>query len=187
MDSISEKKNLPQKQNNQGITWKTDFWTQKTSILYNRKEIGFFKMNIWKYKRAKGMLLDREFQIKPINFWGTKVVIIDKIDERIIATISTDMWSGRTELYVEKDNETFIFKQNMWSTGNWWWERKLSETEKQEQKKLAIPNEKLVHNSISNFLTGEGKFNFGNTGESNLNALILGGIFIMKMRQQAAG
>lgn len=170
-----------------GITWKTDFWTQKTSILYNEKEIGFFKMNIWKYKRAKGMLLDREFEIKPINFWGTKVVIIDKIDEQIIATLTTNMWTGKTQLYVEKDDETFIFKQNMWSMGSWWWERQYTQLQlENKQIDTSLPSEKLINSSISNFLTGKGEFNFGNTGESNLNALILGGIFIMKMRQQAA-
>lgn len=170
-----------------GITWKTDFWTQKTSILYNEREIGFFKMNIWKHKRAKGMLLDREFEIKPINFWGTKVVIVDKIDEQIIATITTNMWTNKTELYVEKDDETFIFKQNMWSAGSWWWERKYTQSQLDNQQiDTSLPSEKLINSSISNFLTGKGEFNFGNTGESNLNALILGGIFIMKIRQQAA-
>ncbi|WP_338792709.1 hypothetical protein V9L05_13600 [Bernardetia sp. Wsw4-3y2] len=170
-----------------GITWKTDFWQQKTSILYNEREIGFFKMNFWKHKRAKGMLLDREFEIKPINFWGTKIVIVDKIDEQIIATLTTNMWTNKTELYVEKDHETFIFKQNMWSVGSWWWERKYTQSQlENHQIDTSLPSEKLINSSISNFLTGKGEFNFGNTGESNLNALILGGIFIMKIRQQAA-
>jgi hypothetical protein len=177
------KKNLPQKQENQGITWKTNSWKRRTSILYTGKEIGFFKMNFWRHKRAKAMLLDREFDIKPITFWGNKLTITDKTDERVIATITINMWSNRTELYVEKDDEKFIFKQNMWSTGSWWWERKI---DSKEQKKLHNISEKLVQNSVSNFLANKGEFNFGNTRESNLNALILGGIFIMTIRKQAA-
>ena len=183
-----------------GITWKTHFWTQRTSILYNEREIGFFKMNFWRYKRATGMLLDREFKIKPINFWGTKIAIIDRIDERVIATLTINMWNNKTKLYVEKDNETFIFKQNMWSIGNWWWERELPklqeleqlESSNKQQKQLiknndiAKPTEKLVQNRVANFLESKGEFNFGNTGESNLNALILGGIFVMTIRKQAA-
>ncbi len=180
-----------------GITWKTDFWKGKTCILYNEKEIGFFKMNFWKYRRATGMLLDREFEIKPINFWGNKITITDKIDERVIATLNINIWNSKTEMYIEKDDETFIFKQNMWSMGNWWWERKMPKLEllegaNKQQKQLAKSDnlakttEKLVQNKVSNFLESKGEFNFGNTGESNLNALILGGIFIMKIRQQDA-
>lgn len=172
--------------NGTGITWKTDFWTQRTSILYNEKEIGFFKMSFWKHQRASAMLLDREFEIKPINFWGTKLSINDKIDERVIATITINMWNGKTILYVERDDETFIFKQNMWSMGSWWWERQVEGLSNQEQRNLPKTTEKLVQNRVSNFLASKGEFNFGNTGESNLNALILGGIFIMKIRQQQA-
>jgi len=70
----------------------------------------------------------------------------------------------------------------MWSFGKWWWERKQEDTETQTQK----TTEKLVQNSVSNFLADKGEFNFGNTGESNLNALILGGLFIMTIRKQQA-
>ncbi len=183
---MTNKKNLPQKQENQGITWKTHYWKQRTSIMYASKEIGFFQMSIWKFHRAKAMLLDREFEIKPINFWGTKIAIIDKIDERIIATLTINPWNQKTELYVEKDKEIFIFRQNMWSTGKWWWERKLEKTQDTTQNKLQKPNEKLVQNSILDFFETQGEFNFGNTRESNLNALILGGLFIMTIRKQQA-
>ncbi len=189
---MSNEKNLPKKQENQGITWKINSWGNKTTIFYAGKEIGFFKMNMWSYNRGEAMLLDREFEIKTVNIWGTKVLIIDKIDERVIATLKIHFWSRKTELYVEKDNETFIFRQNMWKIGKWWWERKQEETEllkevnSQLSTSLHKPTEKLIQNKILDFFETKGEFDFGNVGESNLNALILGGIFIMTKRKQSS-
>lgn len=180
---MSNNKNLPQKQENQGIIWETNSWKRRTSIMYAGKEIGFLKLSAWRMNRGIAMLLDREFEIKPTNFWANKIAIIDKIDERIIARLTVNPWNQKTELYVEKDKETFIFHHNMWSTGKWWWERKTDQTESKTQK----PNEKLVQNSVLDFFGAKGEFNFGNTGESNLNALILGGLFTMTIRKQQAG
>lgn len=174
--------------NGTGITWKTNLWNQRTSILYEEEEIGFLKMEMWSFKRkATALLLDREYELKSVNFWGNKFSMTDttdKMNEQVIATITINMLSNKAQLYVLKENEKFIFKQNFWSIGGWWWERKYNPFNLEQN--YLPSDEKLIQNKVSNFLATKGKFDIGNTAESNLNALILGGIFIMKIRQQAA-
>ena len=156
------------------IVWKTDFWKRKTSIFYAGREIGYLKINGIFFFQGVGILLDREFEIKATNFWYDKFVIIDKTGSRQIAIIKKNRWLGRFRLFIEED--VFRFKHNMWGTGNWWWQRENGTQEEQ--------SEKLIKTSISNYLTGKGTFNFGNTGDSNLNALILGGLFAKALHRQ---
>jgi hypothetical protein len=167
-----------------GITWTTDIWTQRTSILYEEEEIGFLKMKMWSFsKKAIAVLLDREYELNSVNFWGNKFSMTDKINEQEIATITMNIWNNKTQLYLLKEDKTFIFKQNFWSIGSWWWERKYDIFNLEED----FPeDEKLLHNKVSNFLATKGKFNIGDTENINLNVLILAGIFIMNIRKQAA-
>lgn len=165
------------------ITWKTDTWTQRTSILYKEEEIGFLKIKKWNFRKAIGVFLNKEYEIKSINFWGNKFSMIDKINEQEIATITINLLGNKTKLYLFKEDETFIFKQNFFSIGNWWWERKYNPSKQED-----FPSdEKLLQNKVSNFLATKGRFDIGDTESSNLSVLILAGIFIMDMRKQAAG
>ena len=165
--------NLPSKTED-GIIWKNNFWKRRTTIFYAGREIGFFQMKGWMKLGGGGILMDREFEIKTTNTWQTRFDIIDKTSNKKIALIKNNMWNGKIRLYV--GNEIFRFKQNMWGNGTWWWQH---ENGTEEEK-----NEKLIKTSILNYFSGKGEFNFGNTGESNLNALILGGIFIKTMNNE---
>ncbi|WP_291720773.1 hypothetical protein [Bernardetia sp.] len=156
------------------IIWKKSFWKRKTTILYAGREIGYFKMRGVFLLGGRGILLDREFEIRSKNYWSSKFDIIDKTSDKYLATIKFNVWTSKARLYV--DGEVFRFKQNMWGNGTWWWQRENGTPEEQ--------NEKLIKTSISNYFSGKGAFRFGNTGESNLNALILGGLFIKTMNSE---
>lgn len=156
-----------------GIIWKNNYWKRRTTIFYAGREIGYFQMKGFFRLGGEGILMDREFEIKGADYWYNTFEIIDKTSNKHLATIKNNMWNGKIRLYV--DNEVFRFKQNMWGNGNWWWQR---ENVAKEQ-----ANEKLVKAKLTSIF-GKGEFNFGNTGESNLNALILGGLFIRTMNNE---
>lgn len=165
--------NLPLK-TEQGIVWKENFWKRKTTIFYSGKEIGYFQTQGFLKLGGKGVLLDREFEIKGMDYWCKNFEIIDKTTNTKIATLKNNIMKGKVFLYV--DNEIFRFKKNSWNYTTWWWQRNNGTKEEQ--------NEQLIKTSVTNFITGKGEFKFGNTGESNLNALILGGLFINKMTNE---
>lgn len=164
---------LPSK-TDEGIIWKNNYWKRRTTIFYAGREIGYFQMKGFLRLGGEGVLMDREFEIKGTDYWYNKFEIIDKTSDKPLATIKNNMWNGKIHLYV--DDEVFRFKQNVWGNGTWWWQRENGTKEEQ--------NEKLIKTSILNYFSGKGAFNFGNTGESNLNALILGGLFIKTMNNE---
>lgn len=165
-------KNLPSKTED-GIVWKNEYWKRKTTIFYAGREIGHFQMKGFFRLGGEGILLDREFEIKGQDYWYKKFEIIDKTSDKTLATIKNNTWNGKIRLYI--DNEVFRFKQSMWANGNWWWQRENVPNERAD--------EQLVKAKITSIF-GKGEFNFGNTGKSNLNALILGGLFIKTMNNE---
>lgn len=156
-----------------GIIWKNNYWKRRTTIFYAGREIGYFQMKGFLRLRGEGVLMDREFEIKEENYWHRTFEIFDKTSNKPLAIIKNNTWNGKVRLYV--DGEVFRFRQSIWGNSNWWWQRENVSDEK--------ASEKLVKAKLISFL-GKGEFNFGNTGESNLNALILGGLFIKTMNNE---
>lgn len=166
----TNKSNLPLK-NESGIVWKENFWKRKTTIFYSGKEIGYFQTTGFFKLGGKGVLLDREFEIKGLDYGYKNFEMIEIGSNKVIATLKNNISKGKVSLYV--DNEIFHFKKNSWNYTTWWWQRNNGEK-----------NEQLIKTTLTNFMTGIGEFRFGNTGESNLNALILAGLFINKMTNE---
>ncbi|MEM6299887.1 MAG: hypothetical protein AAF740_14460 [Bacteroidota bacterium] len=174
MGLLAKWKNRKPAKSQQGITWKKNSWKRKTTIFYAGDEIGYFQMKGWLSYGGQGSLLNRPFFVRSKNIWQTRFAFIDGVNDEVIATIRMNPWSYRTRLFL--GDEVFIFKNNFWGNGTWWWQR--------ENGDATTQNEKLIHTHLTNLLTGKGQFEFGNTKESNLNALILSGIFIATLKEE---
>ncbi|MDW7692822.1 hypothetical protein R9C00_11185 [Flammeovirgaceae bacterium SG7u.111] len=157
------------------LTWETSLWRRKTQILYEGEFCGYLRVKGVFKPRAVGEFLGRTISIHPINFWSTSYVVRDETGEEDIALLNTMRWSDRAKLTFN-NGEAFVWKQDVWGRGSWWW---------QKTNEKGKPERDSVKAKVSEYIVAKrGSLQLSNTEDENLNAMIMGGLFARILKDQ---
>lgn len=91
----------------QSYSWKTKFFSSKTTLYQGDTAIGFFTIGV--FMKGYMELLGKSYTIKSIGFWGNKYVIYN--EEKVpIAKLTFRNWGVSTK--IEYENKVYIMKYN---------------------------------------------------------------------------
>jgi hypothetical protein len=130
---------------------------------------------IWGY-RAVARILDRDISIAPTKWWQHRYQVRDETGGNTIAELKINVWTFTARIML--DGQEFIWRQNIWGKGTWWWEAINGN---------GSPPRESIKAKVGNHLFAQkGRLHLAKAEDENLNAMISAGLFMKIIHDEAA-